>query len=95
MTPRVFLIALALVSALAACSPEPPSWQKLIASRIADQYPAMRVESLAGGNIKVQRAGLPDVTVEVEPIAVFCRRGPKDCNYAIEQMLLGLRPAPK
>jgi len=29
--------------------------------------------------------------VEVEPIAQHCLRGPRDCGFAVEQMLLALR----
>ena len=75
---------------LAACT-EPPSWQKLLAIKITDQYPAYQAEPAANGGLTVRRPGLPDVAVDVDDIARFCRRGPKDCNYATEQMLLGLR----
>jgi hypothetical protein len=34
---------------------------------------------------------MPAQTVSVEPIAQNCLRGPRDCSYAVEQMLLVLR----
>jgi hypothetical protein len=34
---------------------------------------------------------MPAQTVAVEPIAQHCLRGPRDCGYAVEQMLLVLR----
>ena len=40
---------------------------------------------------KVEAPGKPDIRVDVNGIAQFCRRGPKDCDYATDQMLLKLR----
>jgi hypothetical protein len=41
--------------------------------------------------LKVLRPKLPDARVNVEEIAQLCQRGPKDCNYATDQMLLSLQ----
>ena len=79
--------------ALGACNQEPLSWDKLIASRIAQQYPGFTVSPTEGGKLSVLRPGVGSYTVEVTPIAQFCQRGPKDCEYAIDQMLLELQPA--
>lgn len=73
-----------------ACS-EAPSWQKLLRLRITDQYPAYRVTATANGGLLVERPGLTTLPVDVAAIAGFCLRGPKDCNYATDQMLLELR----
>lgn len=96
MTPGPFRIALhaatvaATLLGLAACS-EAPSWQKLLAARIVQQYPAYQVQPAPAGELIVQRPGLPALPVDVDAIARFCQRGPKDCNYATDQMLLELR----
>ena len=37
------------------------------------------------------RPGMQAQTISVEPIAQHCLRGPRDCGYAVEQMLLVLR----
>lgn len=90
------LLALALVpmlataAALLACT-EAPSWQKLLAARITQHYPAYTAQPTAQGGLLVERPGLPAITVDVDAIARFCLRGPKDCNYATDQMLLELQ----
>lgn len=84
---RIILLA---VVALAGCS-EPFSWPRLLASKIHYEYPSYRAEELPDGKLVVYRPGLTDVTVDTEPIGRFCQRGPRDCSYATDQMLLGLR----
>jgi hypothetical protein len=74
---------------MAGCGP-PPSWQQLLASKISDHYPAYTVQALPDGNLQVTRPGLAGQHIDVQAIASFCQRGPKDCNYATDQMLLGL-----
>jgi hypothetical protein len=86
------LAAAALGAALlVACSEPPPSWDKLVAARIAGQYPAYVVKESGPGQLLVQRPGLADKPVDVAGIAQFCQRGVKDCNYAMDQMLLELQ----
>ena len=82
-------VAAALLG-LAACT-EVPSWQKLLTARIVEQYPAYQVQPAPAGSLIVQRPGLPALPVDVEAIARFCQRGPRDCNYATDQLLLELR----
>ena len=90
MLPSMIRVALpAFLVLLGACG-EAPSWQKLLAARIAEQYPAYRVTP-AGTGLKVERPGLADRGVDVDSIALLCSRGPKDCNRATDQMLLELR----
>lgn len=84
---RCWLLACVL---LAACG-EPFSWQRLLASKITYEFPTYRVDETADGMLVVHRPGLADVKVDVEPIGRFCQRGPKDCSYATDQMLLQLR----
>lgn len=80
-----------LVGVLLAGCNEPFSWQRLMASKITYEFPTYRVEETADGVLLVHRPGLADVKVDVEPIGKFCQRGPKDCSYATDQMLLELR----
>ena len=82
--------AAAVLLALAACT-EPPSWQKLLASKITEQYPSYEAQPAADGSLLVRRPGRTAVPVDVDAIARFCRRGPRDCDYATDQMLLELR----
>ncbi|MEO8023988.1 hypothetical protein [Polaromonas sp.] len=88
VTSLSFLCAL-----LAACSPTPPSWDTLVSSKITDHYPAYKVLAPEAGHLLVQRPGQMDKAVDVAGIAKFCQRGPADCNYALDQMLLELRGA--
>jgi hypothetical protein len=88
---RRHALAALLVVMLASCT-EPVSWQKLLSARIAQQYPGYEVRHTADGGLLVVRPGLPVVPVDVDAIARFCQRGPKDCNYATDRMLLDLRP---
>ncbi len=74
-----------------ACTEPPPSWQKLLAARIAEQYPEYRVQPTPDGGLRVDRPGRASLPVDVNAIAQFCQRGPRDCNYATDQMLLELR----
>ncbi|MEO7547716.1 MAG: hypothetical protein ABIT82_04790 [Ramlibacter sp.] len=75
---------------LAACSDPPPSWQKLLAGKISQQYPQYQALPQADGSLLVKRPGLPDAPVDAEVIGRFCRRGPADCNYVTDKMLLEL-----
>lgn len=87
------LLALLTAAALSACG-EAPSWQKLLSIRIKDQYPSFTVQPSVDGGLVVERPGLASVPVDVDAIARFCQRGPKDCNYATDQMLQTLQGQP-
>ena len=84
------LIATVVALAMPACT-EPPSWQKLLAAKVAQQYPRYQVDQMADGSLLVHRPGAAAAPVDVNAIARFCQRGPKDCNDATDQMLLELR----
>jgi hypothetical protein len=89
---KLLLISSFLAAGLALCGcTEPPSWQKLLATKITDQFPTYQPEPAPNGALTVKRPGQPDIRVDVDDIARFCQRGPKDCNYATDQMLLDLR----
>ena len=77
--------------ALTGCGQQLPSWDSLLSGKITGQYPDYRVNVIAPGQLRVERTGMPAQTVAVEPIAQHCLRGPRDCGYAVEQMLLALR----
>lgn len=81
------LLALALLS----CG-DPPGWQQLLALKINQQCPGFDVEQTPDGNLMVKRPNRPPVRVDVGEIARFCQRGPRDCDYATDQMLLSLQP---
>jgi len=83
--------ALVSTALLSACGQAPPSWDNLLAGKITGQYPNYAVDVTAPGQLRVKRPNMPDQAVAVDPIAQHCLRGPKDCNYAVEQMLLVLR----
>jgi hypothetical protein len=83
------LACLLAVSLLVGCQ-EPFSWQRLMASKITYEFPTYRVDELADGRLLVHRPGAADVTVDVEPIGRFCQRGPKDCSYSTDEVLLQL-----
>ena len=80
---------LALVAALPACS-DPPTWQKLLALKITEQYPDYKVTTTTSGGLLIERPGKSTLPVDANAIGSFCRRGPKDCNYVTDQMLLEL-----
>ena len=80
---------------LAACGQSPPSWDILLSGKILGQYPTYTVTVPEAEQLRVERPGMPTKTLAVNPIAQHCLRGPKDCNYAVEQMLVELRdPCP-
>lgn len=85
-------LALAVAFFLGACNQPPPSWQSLLAAKIREQYPSYQVTPTPDGALMVARPGEATEPVDVNAIAQFCQRGPKDCNYATDQMLLALRP---
>ncbi len=79
-------VALAL---LCSCT-EAPTWQKLLSLKITQQYPDYKVQTTASGGLLVERPGKSTLPVDADAIGRFCQRGPKDCNYATDQMLLEL-----
>ena len=87
---RTALLIALVFGALTACT-EAPSWQKLLTSKIKEHYPNYDVQAMPDGALKVIRPNLPEVRINVEEIAQLCQRGPKDCNYATDQMLLTLQ----
>ena len=76
---------------LARVAPEDPEYMPPLEPQ---QYPDVQVQATADGNLLVRQPGAADAPVDVNAIAQFCQRGPKDCNYATDQMLLELGKRP-
>ncbi len=76
---------------IASCS-KPPSWEKLLTEKITDQYPAYTVTQTDDGVLLVARPAQDAKRIDAKAIGEFCRRGPRDCNYAVDQALLELAP---
>ncbi len=91
MKPVILSLVFCCAALLAGCDSKPPAWETLLAAKIVEQYPSYSV-SAAPGKLVVTRPQLDSKTIDVNEIAKFCQRGPKDCNYATEQMLIELRP---
>ena len=79
----------ATLALMCACT-EAPTWQKLLTLKITEQYPDYKVQTTTSGSLLVERPGKTTLPVDADAIGQFCRRGPKDCNYATDQMLLEL-----
>jgi ABC-type uncharacterized transport system auxiliary subunit len=80
----------ALALALMCACTEAPTWQKLLSLKITEQFPDYKVQFSANGGLLVERPGKSTLPVDADAIGKFCQRGPKDCNYATDQMLLEL-----
>ena len=89
--PRsVAIVGLCLIALMLSACTEPPSWQKLLSLKITEQYPDYKVQVIANGTLLVERPGRSALPVDADAIGRFCQRGPKDCNYATDQMLFDL-----
>lgn len=73
----------------AACSNEPPSWASLVSSRIRNQYPDTKIEVLSAHTLKATLDGR-SLMVDLDDIGLQCNRGPRDCDHALDQVLLEL-----
>ena len=82
-------LCVAALVLLSGCT-EAPTWQKLLTLKITEQYPDYKVQATASGGLLVERPGKSTLPVDADAIGRFCQRGPKDCNYATDQMLLEL-----
>ena len=86
---RASVSAATVLALMCACT-EPPTWQRLLTLKITEQYPDYKVQTTASGGLLVERPGKSTLPVDADAIGRFCQRGPKDCNYATDQMLLEL-----
>lgn len=81
----------ALSTLIAACDSAPPSWDRLLAERIASHFPGCTVAAPGAGRLRLDCPGQAAQPIEVAPIAQFCQRGPRDCEYGVDQLLLSLK----
>ena len=81
-----------LALCLTACDSPPPSWERLITAKIQEQLPQATVRVEKPGWLRVEIPGQPPRQVETEAIAMLCRRGPRECDHAIDEQLLALQP---
>ena len=86
---RASVSVVTVLALMCACT-EPPTWQRLLTLKITEQYPDYKVQTTASGGLLVERPGKSTLPVDADAIGRFCQRGPKDCNYATDQMLLEL-----
>jgi len=87
---RLALVLAVPVAALcAACDSRPPDWNSLIGARIRDQLPAARVQPVDDKTIEASLGG-KTLRVDTAGIALQCNRGPRDCDRAIDEVLLEL-----
>ena len=88
--PSHISLLFAATLALLCCCTEAPTWHKLLSLKITEQYPDYKLQTTASGGLMVERPGRSTLPVDADAIGRFCQRGPKDCNYATDQMLLEL-----
>jgi len=77
---------------LAACDSRPLDWNSLTASRIRDQVPGAQVIVIDAGTLEVKAAGKSQ-RIDTKELQTRCNRGPKDCDYAFDQIVTQLRGA--
>ena len=75
---------------LAACDQRPLTWDRLLVQRITQERPDCVADTSTPGQLAVRCGSAPVQTVDSNDIAQFCQRGPRDCEYAIDQAVLGL-----
>ena len=75
---------------LAACDQRPLSWDTLLRQRITQERPDCVADTSAPGQLALRCGSAPVQLIDSHDIAQFCQRGPRDCEYAIDQAVLGL-----
>ena len=79
-----------VVQALAACGPrEPLTYAALLTTRLTSEVPDAKV--VTEGRILRASLGARTVDVDIGEIENACRRGQRDCEYAIGRLVLQLR----
>jgi hypothetical protein len=84
--------AFLLAALLAACDSKPLDWNNLTASRIRDQVPGAEVIVIDANTLEVKTAGKSQ-RVDTKELQTRCNRGPRDCDYAFDQIVTQLRGA--
>ena len=75
---------------LAACDQRPLSWDTLLRQRITQERPDCVADTTTPGQLALRCGPAPVQLIDSHDIAQFCQRGPRDCEYAIDQAVLGL-----
>ena len=78
---------------LVACDQRPLSLDTLLRQRITQERPDCVADTSAPGQLAVRCGSAPARLIDSRDIAQFCQRGPRDCEYAIDQAVLGLPAA--
>ena len=84
------LLAMAAALLCAACDSPPPDWNSLISARVRDQYPAAQVKVIDPHTLEATLNGKV-LRFDSAEIALQCNRGPRDCDRAIDQVLLQMQ----
>jgi len=87
---RLRACAIAGALLLAACDSKPLDWNTLAASRIRDQVPAAQITVLDAKTLEASVGG-KTTRIDTAELQLLCNRGPKDCNYAFDQVVITLR----
>ena len=92
MRSRLLLLlpACVLAALCSGCDSKPLDWNTLAAARIRDQLPNAQVKVI---DAKTLEASLDGKTTKVDTaeLSLLCNRGPKECDYAFDQVILQLR----
>lgn len=80
---------LCVLAGLTACDSKPPDWNSLVSARIRDQYPNAQVKVTGEQSLDATLDGRT-VHVDTADLALQCNRGPRDCDRAVDQVLLEL-----
>ncbi len=78
-----------VLAALAACDSKPPDWNSLVSARIRDQYPNAQVKVTGEKSLEATLNG-KTIQVDTADLGLQCNRGPRDCDRAVDQVLLEL-----
>ena len=78
---------------LASCDQRPLSWDTLLRQRITQERPDCVADTSTPGQLALRCGPAPVQLIDSHDIAQFCQRGPRDCEYAIDQAVLGLPAA--
>jgi hypothetical protein len=85
---------LCVLAALSACDSKPPDWNSLVSARIRDQYPNAQIKVTGEKSLEATLNG-KTIQVDTADLGLQCNRGPRDCDRAVDQVLLELGASAK